>query len=155
MSSPEDYHLCTTYDDSLENETLWVAILSNGVTVYKKDKTSLSEPISWKRLGKYCSENELDVVGMHLQFRSHVVPIECGSHVEGYYFSYGAKKEIDEHITKEYFVSGVCIDGKLLCTWHKTPELLLEKEYKRNIEPSDTEDGRVILKQNCGLYKNC
>ena len=154
MSDIENYHLCTEYNESLENDTLWVAVLSNGITVYKKDNRALEEPVSWKRLGKYCKENELDIVGMHLKFRSHVIPLKCGNHIEGYYFSYGAQKEIDEHITKEYFVSGICVDGKISCTWHKTPELLLEKEYTRNLDLSDIEDGRVILKQSCELYKS-
>ena len=46
----QDYGLCTEECGFLEDKTIWVAVLSNGLTVYQDDERSGKEPIAWKRL---------------------------------------------------------------------------------------------------------
>ena len=74
----QNYGLCTEECDFLEDKTIWVAVLSNGLTIYQDDERSGKEPVAWKRLKEYCQSESLNIVGMHLKFRSHVIPMERG-----------------------------------------------------------------------------
>jgi len=140
-----DYGLCIEDCSFLEDKTIWVAVLSNGLTVYQDDERSGKEPVAWKRLFKYCKEQPADIIGMHLKFRSNVIPIESGSHVEGYYFAYGAHREFDENITKHCYVCGFCKNGLISYCWYKTPELLEMRSHSRQYRQDDIDDCRLIL----------
>ena len=145
IEAENNYGLCIEDCDFLEDKTIWVAILSNGLTVYQDDERSGKEPEAWKRLNGYCQAESLNIVGMHLKFRSHVIPIERGDEIEGYYFAYGAHKEFDAHITKHCYVCGFCKNGLISYAWYKTPELIQMREYSRPYRADDIEDGRLIL----------
>lgn len=144
-NASKHYGLCVEDCDFLEDKTIWVAVLSNGITVYQDDNRSGKEPVAWKRLFDYCEEQKIDIVGMHLKFRSHVVPIPCGDDVEGYYFSYGAHREFDERITRQHYICGVLIDERLHYSWYQTPELILTREDNRNPQKYDIEQKRLIV----------
>ena len=110
------------------------------------DYRSGKEPIAWKRLSKYCHEEAVDIIGMYLKFRSHVIPMPDGDSVQGYYFAYGAHREFDETITRQHYVCGVAENERLHYAWYTTPELIETKKHKRKIILDDTDDGRLILK---------
>jgi len=146
-TAEEVYGLCTKYCDFLDDKSIWIVDLSNGITVYQDDDRSGKEKVAWKRLRKYCDSENVDIINMRLKFRSHTVPIDSGDDIDGYYFAYGAHKEFDEEITRQHYVCGFCQQGIINCCWYSTPELIVTRESKRKIKPDDTEDGRLILKQ--------
>src|SRR5688572_26252240 len=58
--------------DRYESHTRWIATLSNGQIVYEDDdRPGISPRSAWIRLCAYCKENNLHVVNITLQFRSH------------------------------------------------------------------------------------
>ena len=145
----EDYQLCIEHCDFLEEKTIWVAAISNGLVVMQDDyRSGRVEPIAWKRLSKYCGEQEVDIVGMYLKFRSHIVPMPDGDSVQGYYFAYGAHREFDESVTRQHYVCGVVEQGRLNYAWYTTPELEETKSHTRKIRPDDSEHKRLILKHD-------
>ena len=83
IEAENNYGLCIEDCDFLEDKTIWVAVLSNGLTVYQDDNRSGKEKVAWKRLGRYCSEKHIDVIGMYLKFRSHVKRRPDGDDIEG------------------------------------------------------------------------
>ena len=139
------YGLCVGDCDFLEDKTIWVAVLSNGLTVYQDDNRSGKEAVAWKRLFDYCQKENVEIIGMHLKFRSHLIPMPCGDDVQGYYFCYGAHKEFDETITKQHYICGVLSNDRLEYSWYQTPELILTREHSRNPKNSDVKDKRLIL----------
>lgn len=144
----QDYGLCTEECDFLEDKTIWVVSLSNGIIAYQDDNRSGKDPVAWRRLSNYCKSENVDISGMYLKFRSHVIQMLDGDDVEGYYFCYGAHKEFDETITRSHYVSGICQNGKLKYEWYTTPELIKTKTKKRKYNQDDIESGKLILKQS-------
>lgn len=145
----EDYGLCIEECDYLEDKTIWVVNLSNGLTVFQDDERSGKEPIAWKRLADYCNSEGVDIVAMYLQFRSNRKIMPEGENIEGYYFAYGAHKEFDERITRMHYVAGTVDQGRLNTEWYTTPELLSTKrKSSRKPDQSDIDDKRLILKQS-------
>ena len=142
---PDKYELCTEEDDFLCDKTIWIASLSNGVTVYQDDdRSNLKEPSAWKRLGFYISENcpEINIVGMQLKFRSHIV--ELPSNARGYYFAHGMSKTTDDSVERGYLVCGSVdtnilrdaqytepVDDIITCEWYSIPELIVAREQNR------------------------
>lgn len=144
----KDYGLCLEDCDFLEDKTIWVAALSNGLVVRQDDNRSGRKPeVAWLRLGKYCVENDVDIIGLHLKFRSHVVPITSNDTVMGYYFSYGVQKDIDENITKQHYVCGYIEKKQIVYCWYKTPELIVDRDGFRHFSEDDISSGRIILKK--------
>ena len=139
------YGLCIEDCDYLEDKTIWVASMSNGIIVYQDDNRSGKEPVAWKRLWSYCDLEKVDIIGIYLKFRSHIIPAPNGNEVDGYYFSYGALREFDENHTRHHYVFGYSIDSVLYYSWYTTPELILTKEQKRKIDKDDISDKRLIL----------
>src|SRR5688500_10269504 len=67
----------------------WVAVLSNGETVYQDDDRPGIKPESaWIRLGNYVNNRGLHIVALSFQFRSHVISLP--ENADGYYFAKGA-----------------------------------------------------------------
>jgi len=144
------YGLCLEECDYLEDKSIWIATLSNGITAYQDDEKSGKEPVAWKRLAKYCKENSVGIIGMCLKFRSNVVVIKTPEEIDGFYFAYGAQREFDVDITRAYYVVGYCKDGSIFSTWYTVPELIKHKENKRKITDKDSEDLRLILNSYSG-----
>ena len=145
QTAKNNYGLCIEDCSFLEDKTIWVVVLSNGLTVHQDDERSGKEAVAWKRLARYCKSESVNIIGMHLKFRSHVIPIESGEHIQGYYFAYGAHKEFDENITKHCYVCGCCKNGLISYTWYKTPELLKMRQQSRAYRQDDIDDSRLIL----------
>tara|TARA_R110002074_G_scaffold390889_1_gene575176 strand:+ start:2091 stop:2558 length:468 start_codon:yes stop_codon:yes gene_type:complete len=143
-----DYDLCLEDCDYLEDKSVWIATLSNGITVYQDDNKSGRERVAWKRLAKYCHENNVDVIGLCLKFRSNVIVVKTPDKIDGFYFAYGAQREFDEDITRAYYVTGYSKDNSIFYTWYTIPELIKDKEGSRKITDRDTEDLRLILNTN-------
>ena len=141
-----DYGLCLEDGLFLEDKTIWVASLSNGLIVHQDDGRWSKEHEAWKRLFDYCANEKQNIIGMYLKFRSHVKQMPDGDDVEGYYFSYGAHREFDETITRKYYVCGVSIEGRLNYDWYTTPELIRTRRDSRKIQKEDTIQKRLILK---------
>ena len=144
----ENYGLCIEDCSFLEDKTIWVASLSNGIFVYQDDNRSGKEPVAWKRLADYCNSENVDISGMYIKFRSHVIQMPDGEDVEGYYFCYGAHKEFDETMTRYHYVCGICQNQKLKYDWYTTPELIRTKSKKRNYNQDDIKSKKLILKQS-------
>ncbi len=142
----EKYSLCIEESDFLEDKTIWVAHLSNGLTVYQDDhKSGKEEPIAWKRLFSYCNEEGVDISGMYLKFRSNRKLMPDADDCDGYYFAYGALREFDERITRAYYVCGYCLENTLFYDWYMTPELTKSMPRKRKLNKEDIQDKRLIL----------
>ena len=139
------YGLCTEDCEYLEDKSVWIATLSNGLTVYQDDHKSGKEPIAWKRLSKYCKENNVFIIGMCLRFRSNVIIIKTPDEVDGFYFAYGAQREFDEDVTRAYYVIGYSKGGHIYSNWYTIPELLKYKESNRTLTEKDLDDERLIV----------
>ncbi len=152
----EQYGLCLEECDFLEDKTIWVAALSNGLVVRQDDNRSGREPkVAWLRLGKYCAENDVDIIGLHLKFRSHVIPITSNDTVRGYYFSYGVEKDIDENITRQHYVCGFLDSNGIVYSWYRTPELIADRDGVRQLKKDDISSGKAIIKKRYrSIYKN-
>jgi len=142
------YGLCLEESSYLEDKSVWIATLSNGLTVYQDDdKSGKHEPVAWKRLHRYCQEEGVDVIGLCLRFRSNVVVVKTPDAIDGFYFAYGAQREFDEDITRAYYVIGYYKDDYIMSTWYTTPELLKYKDSRRRATQKDKEDLRLIVNQ--------
>jgi hypothetical protein len=142
----DSYGLCLEESDYLEDKSIWIATLSNGLTVYQDDeKSGKEEPIAWKRLAEYCEDNSVKVIGLCLKFRSNVVVVKTPEEIDGFYFAYGAQREFDEDVTRAYYVVGYCKDTYIHSTWYTIPELLKDKESKRKATKKDVEGKRLII----------
>ena len=139
---PETYNLCLEEDDFLCDKTIWTAFLSNGITVYQDDsRGNLKEPSAWKRLGAYVLDSDVNIVGITLKFRSHIV--EIPSNAEGYYFAHGISRTTDDCIERGYLICGAVIDGSATCKWYNIPELTISRECRRPL--SELEPPFLIL----------
>ena len=139
------YGLCTEDCEYLEDKGIWIATLSNGLTVYQDDDKSGKEPVAWRRLSKYCKDKDISVIGLCLKFRSNVMVVKTPDKIQGFYFAYGALREFDEDVTRAYYVVGYCKDGLIHSTWYTVPELLKHKESTRKLTSQDLEDERLII----------
>ena len=143
-----EYGLCLEDCEYLEDKSIWIATLSNGLVVYQDDDKSGKERVAWKRLARYCSENEVKIIGLCLKFRSNVIVVKTPDEIDGFYFAYGAQREFDEDITRAYYVVGYSLEGNITYTWYTIPELLKHKDGVRKVTDRDVEDCRLILNKN-------
>lgn len=145
------YGLCLGIDedDFLEDKALWVVDLESGFKVYQDDhRNDVDEPIAWKRLFKYCKEQEDNIQAMYIKFRSHIVHLPRQQDCDGYYFSYGAIREINDAITQMHYVCGTYSSSSesVFCNWYKTPELIHTKTDIKKYDPEYIEKKTLILK---------
>tara|TARA_B100000959_G_scaffold280118_1_gene341398 strand:- start:32 stop:493 length:462 start_codon:yes stop_codon:yes gene_type:complete len=139
------YGICVTEDYFLEDKTIWVAYLSNGVVAYQDDdRDGQKEPVAWKRLADYCNSENINISSLHIKFRSNIIHITLPNS-KGHYFSYGILKDMHKHEDEKYYVCGNLLDEGLQYTWYKTPELTLKHTTKREPEDSDFSDQKLIL----------
>jgi hypothetical protein len=146
--------LCLEIDDFLEDKPIWVAILSNGITVYQDDnRPGLNEPCAWKRLSSYVECEGCKIIGMYLKFRSNVNHIENNENHDGYYFAYGVVREIQESKSRLYFNCGTCDGEKVYYKWYLVPELIAEKELSREVSEDDIKNKNIIFSNSLQLTK--
>lgn len=82
--------ICKGPDEFLDPEqaVVWIATVTDGIDtseVWQDDGRPGLERSAWIRLQQYVKEHNLRVIGLRLQFRSHVEPLP--SNADGYYFS--------------------------------------------------------------------
>ncbi|SVA88170.1 uncharacterized protein METZ01_LOCUS141024 [marine metagenome] len=122
--------LCTEEDDYLCDKAIWIASLSNGVTIYQDDdRAGREEPSAWKRLASYALDSNTNIIGMQLKFRSHV--IDLPSNAKGYYFAHGISKTSGDVFERGYLVCGSVVDDEVNCKWYNIPELTVSREQNR------------------------
>ena len=149
------YGLCLEEDDFLQDKPIWVADLENGLKIYQDDgRPGQEEPIAWKRLHAYCDEQSQNIQSMSLKFRSHIVHIPNQHGCDGYYFSYGAIRDINDSATQMHYVCGTYVSRTdeesllpaVFCHWYKTPELIHIKTNEKTYDQQDVEKKILILK---------
>jgi hypothetical protein len=149
----KSYGLCLEPDSFLDEKTIWIAVLSNGLSVYQDDdRPGVTEPCAWKRLGKYVSEDGLDVIGVYIKFRSHTekANISCENQdSKGVYFSYGIIKSVDDTVDRKYYTLGFYAGDELKYDWFLVPEIVKTDQTTRRIEQKDLQEGRVIMNSSC------
>ena len=126
-------NLCIKEDDFVYEKPRWVAVLSDGTTVYQDDNRPGIEPASaWIRLGSYLKETELKIDRFRLQFRSNVVNLPHKA--SAYFFCRGALKNSSWSETYELFIVGTLSEGIFELRKYKIPELVIVEEETRSLE---------------------
>lgn len=116
--------VCKTDDDFVRFLPRWVAVLSNGETIYQDDdRPGVEEPSAWKRLKSYCSETGAHIRELWLQFRSNRVCIQP-TDADGYYFVKCAYGFWGATETKHAYIAGALVDGSIHAIKWRVPELL-------------------------------
>lgn len=111
-----------------ENYTRWVVKLSNKQCVFQDDgRPGVYPESAWLRLKDYCSENDLWIVSMFLQFRSHVEHLP--NNAAGYFFKKGVRGGGFD--TKELFLTGIQYGSEVEITKWYVPELLVSSKEIR------------------------
>lgn len=122
--------ICKVVDEHVQ-DLRWVVELDNGEVIYQDDfRPGLEQPSAWIRLGDYVRENNLKIVGMEFQFRSHKVVLERDA--EGYYFAKGALGFAGASETYHHFVAGVMKEGIIYKQWFQVPELEITQTGKQD-----------------------
>jgi hypothetical protein len=127
--------VCTQIDDFIKEKSVWVAVLSNGETIYADDNRDGLEPKSaWKRLKEYVSANNLQVVRFGIKFRSHQewLPDNC----PGYFFANGIGATLFTNKNINYQILGYVEDGKIICRHFIIPSLLVGTITVRDLKDS-------------------
>lgn len=127
--------ISTFEDDFVQNYKLgnprWVVHLNNGTTVFQDDgRPGLSEN-AWLRLKKYCEENKLYIVRMHVQNRSNVKRLP--SEMDGYVFRKGVRGVFGVDGTTNLFFTGWLSQDVLTVQKWRVPEMILENTEIRCI----------------------
>ena len=129
----ERNNICTQLDDDLKEKAIWVARLTNGLTVYQDDyRTKYDEPIAWKRLKRYLEQKRVGIYALSIQFRSHVVNIAINP--EGFYFSYGVGQLQGVERSDEFYVCGPVYNRIAHVSWYHIPDLEVFKLEKKEID---------------------
>lgn len=132
----------------LKVDTIWIATLSNGETVYQDDILPDSTIPAWIRLGDYCRENELHVTCLELGFRRFRKKLP--SNKEGYFFCKSLLGAMFSPVTLQYYTIGYVEKDIIHTQKWKVPELVLETESTRGIEETFPE---ALIMRN-GKTKN-
>ena len=120
-------HVCKEHDKYVQGafnrkEAIWIVKLSNGETIFQDDyRPGLGQHSAWIRLGDYCQDHSLKIVGMRLEFRSNKVKLP--DNAEGYFFTKAAGAWIGLPTDNKYGI-GVLKDGEVTITFHLVPELI-------------------------------
>jgi hypothetical protein len=107
----------------------WVALLSDGTTALADDdRPGEAEASAWQRLRAHCLGRGVWVVGLSLQFRSHVErPVPDGA--RGYFLRTNLIGWLADNVTRGYYLVGHLTDAGVAVQRWCVPELL----------PGDTE----------------
>jgi hypothetical protein len=134
--------ICKVIDEYVP-DLRWIAHLSNGETIYQDDERPEMEPRSaWIRLGNYIRNNNLKIISLKFQFRSHVINLE--DNADGYYFAKGAVAVWGIGETFHHFVAGTLKEGKIHKKWFLVPEL----EITRVGEQDASQCGPSLIDNN-------
>lgn len=118
--------------DRWESETLWIAYLSDGTSVWMDDeRPEMPHHSAWVRLKNYCETNNLYVVKIQLKFRSHSEFV-YDENSEGYCFRHGVLGSMGNP-TRNFFLVGILKNDVVHMYKYSTPELVLEEEEDRDI----------------------
>ena len=109
-----------------EKEVFINVELSNGRDVYFSDYKY------WHQIKEICSSDGVGLRRLALQFRSHLEEIDIAN-AEAVYLVRSVMGQIG-YKSKKYFTTGTLVDGVVHKKMWLTPELIVEKEYKDNIE---------------------
>lgn len=119
--------------DQRDSKATFEVDLSNGKTVYSDDdRPGLEIPSTWKRLKKYLYENNLNIIGYRLRFRSNVIHIGYGC--DGYYFAKALLCSFGSESSQDYLVGGKLENAKLLVYRFSSPSLELEETEYREVD---------------------
>lgn len=112
-------------DEFLCDKTVWIAILSDGLSVYQDDARPGRDPSSaWVRLTSYLKQNpDLKITKLGVKFRSHTEWLP--ENMSGYYFSNGILRGMQSTESQEYKVLGYVEDDRIVCRWYSVPELIV------------------------------
>lgn len=115
---------------------MWIAGLSNGLTVYQSDNNpSLKNSNSWLGLKEYCELNNTHVTDMFLRFRDHTE--EIGRNREGFFFIKSVLANITGY-TQEFYHTGVVQkeEKHLHVVQWIIPEII---PFKSDVRPIDSD----------------
>lgn len=125
--------ICTTRDEYIqsieEDQTLWIATLNDGTTVYQDDGRHILS--AWSRLKEYCEENNVYITGLKIKFRDHVEHLP--SNKDGYYFIKCSECYMGSKPTHNYVV-GYIESGQIITIKYRVPEILKMDDGVRDIE---------------------
>jgi len=118
--------VCKTLDKYVnqygDNNPVWIAMLSNGETIYQDDDRPNVEPQSaWLRLKSYCEDNDLHIVNMKIKNRSHM--LEVGNECDGFFFCKVAGSYMFGTETHHAFSIGTLENGRLRVRKWNLPSL--------------------------------
>lgn len=118
--------VCKTLDKYVnqygDNNPIWIAMLSNGETIYQDDDRPNVEPQSaWLRLKSYCEDNDVHIVKMQIKNRSHM--LEVGSECDGFFFCKVAGSYMFGNETHHAFSIGTLENGRLRVRKWNLPSL--------------------------------
>jgi len=135
--------ICTELDSFVRDrqnpprvQPYWRATLSDGDRTfysYQDDGRFGPEDVAWRRLSKYCEENNCEVVDLWVIFRDHAEQVKAVE-PEGFYFRQGVGADPNQGETERFYVLGVLEFGRVLCYWYKVPELVVKMEDEKSIE---------------------
>lgn len=126
--------VCTVDDEYVRDRVRWVAVLSNGETVYEDDdRPGLDEPSAWKRLKAYCQDQNVCIVQLWLQFRSNRVHVEPDN-ADGYFLVKSAFGVWGDAQTFHAYILGSLVDGKIETVKWKVPELVALEKQERVVD---------------------
>ena len=129
-----DYELCLEEDSFLDEKCIWIAKLSNGVSVYQDDdRPNIEISSAWKRLKKYLKDNDhICIEKINVKFRSHTEEILSKEGI--YYYSCGFMCSAVEGFRSHFHVFGKKInDLQVECIWYKAPEITKFDSKVKNI----------------------
>jgi len=126
---------------AIEGHTRWIAHLSDGKRVYQDDFRQYPEfedersYSTWVRLRDFCKKENIDIVGMTIQFRTNrdFLP----ENADGYYFCKSVMGGFGMEQNIHYFVAGCVRDGKIFVKKWQVPELIVMSEEEREIKEND------------------
>lgn len=101
--------------------------------VYQDDGRYGPEDVAWRRLSKYCEENNCEVVDLWVIFRDHAEQVKAVA-PEGFYFRQGVGGDPNQGETERFYVLGVLEFGRVICYWFKVPELVVKMQDEKSTE---------------------
>jgi len=123
-------------NEQKEHATRWVVKLNNDQNVYYDDyRPGLNEPSSWVRLKDYCTQNNLKIKDMYLQFRSHYESLPPNK--ERYFFCKCSRGHMQTKKTEQFYIAGYVENGSLITKKYSVPALILRDTSYRSIEESE------------------
>lgn len=131
--------LCTEPDDFIAEKVHWIAVLSDGTSVYQDDNRPGEEPAAaWLRLSKYIRDGGPPIESLHIKFWDHIeeaAPAGAAS----YYFINGLEGFVGGDRTYHYYIIGFINDGdeKMNVVRWLVPEIIPVEHELRSIPWND------------------